>query len=303
MDSQTIAQQIVTAINNDIAAVVTAENLQDGYFIVKAKTNNFNAAFLNIKYYYPVFVESLNKKNMKSIKFNIDSLVNSLPDVEDVINLEDTEVGRNKETDTELRNRYLNSYQIAGACTVAAIKARVENIAGVSAVKILTNRTNVIDGDGLPPNSVEVVLSGGDNNEIGTKLLNNIVGAGILTNGNVSVNVLDPNGDTKEVKFTRPVNKFVHINIVLTKTGDYPAGGDDIIKDNIFNDGLLYGVGDDVITQKLYCPVYKVQGILNAVITTGLTDNIGDTPVFDSNNKAITNKEIAIFDKAIITIS
>ena len=57
-------------------------------------------------------------------------------------------LGRDKESDKLFRARILSSQQQAGTATVPAIEDAISGVDGVTTVRIIENRSFIVDGDG-----------------------------------------------------------------------------------------------------------------------------------------------------------
>lgn len=216
--------------------------------------------------------------------------------------------GRDVETDTELRTRHASSVRATGSATVEAIKARMlADVDGVSSIQIYENRTNLLSEDGIPAHAFESVIVGGVNSVIGDQLWLTKP-AGIETHGNVTINVLDSAGDQQIVKFSRPVPQYawLTVNITaldteealpLTATAAIKQAAIDYANANI-------GVGDDVIIQRFYGPIYAaVPGIAEMTITAAVTVAPGDTPTYSGTNISIGKAENAVFDISRVVVT
>ncbi len=199
-------------------------------------------------------------------------------------NLLDLQTGRDVETDAELRLRRIDSLQIGSVATLAAIRSRLlQDVDGVSEVAIYENRTSVVDGDGRPPHSFEAVVVGGDAQDIG-QMIWDTKPAGIQTFGNQSpVTVVDSNGDNQDMYFSRPVSMYGYVKVRFDLYDEeiFPSDGIDTIKQAILDYGNTLRIGEDLIRDRFYAPIYNsgVAGI--GVITTleiGLTDDPEDVP-------------------------
>jgi len=212
-------------------------------------------------------------------------------------NLQDAVLGRNLETDTELRLRRRQSLNVLAAATVEAIKARIlQEVDSVIGVTIFENRESIVVS-GRPPHSFECVVSGGTDQDIGNKIWA-IKPAGIQTFGNVAVNVIDSQGDTQVMYFSRATNKYswVRVTITLDPEYDFPADGLDQIKNNILAYGETFVPGQNMIIQKFFAPVYYVPGIAMALVEIAVTAAPMDVPTYGTVNIPIGEIEIAVFD-------
>jgi hypothetical protein len=109
---------------------------------------------------------------------------------------------RSVETDYELNERSSES-QVASGSSLDAIRAKVLNISDVSEAIGYENVENYEDENGLPAKSIELIVSGGDDDEIAETILAQKSG-GISTNGNTSRTVSDSQGKNHTIKFSRP---------------------------------------------------------------------------------------------------
>lgn len=155
-----------------------------------------------------------------------------------------------------------------------------------------------------PPHSFEAVVIGGTDQDIGDKIWI-VKPAGIQTHGNTSVDIEDSEGDNQVMKFSRPVNKYVWIKVEITLNPEetFPADGLGQVANNILELGDMWEIGDDLILQKFYAPVYEVEGISSVILTQDLTDSPGDTPSYGSINIPVGQVEIAVFALTRIDVS
>lgn len=212
-------------------------------------------------------------------------IASPIPGLNSVTNPLEFQYGRNVETDEELRVRMARSVQIAGKATVPAIRAAIENLVGVTSVNILENTSAFSDVNGLPPNSYQVIVEGGEDQEIADTVWETKP-AGIQT---FSVNgddgkwiVEDSEGNAQAVYFTRPIPKYLWMKVTANLYNEEvfpPTSGPDAIKASLVEYGKTLGVGKDVICKRFYGSVYSAaSGIGNVVITAAYTDSPADTP-------------------------
>jgi uncharacterized phage protein gp47/JayE len=223
-----------------------------------------------------------------------------------VNNYVDGVLGRDAETDIELRTRRLASLTQAGAATVEAIRSHMlQEIADVVNVLVEDNRTDVTVGD-LTPHSLRAVVQGGVNADIAEKLWE-LKPAGIETIGTEEVVVTDSMGQPQTIRFARPTPILVWLDVVLTPNAEeeFPtpeAAGLLAIREAILAMGNLLNVGDNVIIQTFFAAIYSVPGIATASITRATGSSPGAPPYGSSANIAIANDEIATFSLARITV-
>lgn len=221
-----------------------------------------------------------------------------------VTNGTDFDIGREPETDTELRLRRLSSLQVTGAGTLEAIRSRLLQVVGVTAAFVEENTTTAIDGAGRPPKSFEAVVAGGDDQDI-ADLLWLVKPAGIETFGTEMISVVDSQGISHDIYFSRATEIYLHLRITLTLSPEetFPVDGSDQVALNALEYGQTLQIGDDVYVQRFFVPVYEVIGIADATIEIATSALPGDPPgAWQTTNLAISNTEVAVFDSGRITV-
>lgn len=121
-----------------------------------------------------------------------------------VTNPSDAAVGRPVESDAELRVRQSQASALPSRTVVQGIISAVANLDGVSRLRLYENDTKIVDADGLPPNSIALVVEGGDSTEIAKTLAIKKTPGG-YTFGTVEVDVTDTYGLPMKVRLSRPI--------------------------------------------------------------------------------------------------
>lgn len=226
--------------------------------------------------------------------------------------------GTAQETDEELRARMRSNQGVRGGGTDEAIKARLlQNVDGVVDVSVISNRTNSVDGEGRPAKSFEVIVDGGVDQEIADEMWLSIP-SGIEMYGNETETVIDSQGQTQTIKFTRVEEVYIWLEIDITLTTEevFPTNGTDTIKDEIIlwaeggtdpDTGEVIEpeavIGKDVFYQRINIPVFKVSGIATVVIRTATSATPAGPPgAYTSANVTISSREIADYAKNRITV-
>ncbi len=158
------------------------------------------------------------------------------------VNLSDATLGAAAESDAKLRLRREAELHGAGLAALEAIRAAILKVSGVTSCTVFENVTDVVNGDGMPPHSVEVLAQGGDPTDI-VKAIFKTVGAGINTTGNQApINVTDSQGIVHAIKFSRPalVSIWVIAN-VLFDSAKLPSGGTAAVQASVTANILAYG--------------------------------------------------------------
>lgn len=223
--------------------------------------------------------------------------------VSSVTNMADATVGQNRETDAELRLRRIAQLASPGNGTVDRIRESLLAIADVTRAFVIENTEMTTDIDGRPAKCFEAYVAGGTEAAIG-EVLWETKPAGIQTWGTVTVPVTDSEGGAQSVKFSRPVDKPVYIDVTITKNTNplngpvYPTGGDALVETAILDfANSYYDIGMDVITPLWYGPINTVPGVIGIDIKQGFSP----TPPSGAN-LAISAFELAVFDSGRISV-
>jgi uncharacterized phage protein gp47/JayE len=217
-------------------------------------------------------------------------------------------IGRDVETDTELRLRHASSVRATGSATVEAIRSRMlAALPSVTSIRIYENRMSITTADGIPPHAFQAVIVGGSDVDI-AKQLWLTKPAGIETYGNVSNSVIDSNGDAQVVKFSRTTPKYAWVTVAVNSTNPeeaLPVSAIANIKSAVENFASAnLGAGDDIIIQKFFGPIYgAVAGLGSITITAAITALPGDTPSYGSLNIAIGKTENSVFDISRVVVT
>ena len=221
-------------------------------------------------------------------------------------NLIEGTTGRFVESDEELRVRHAASVRATGAATVKAIRARMlAEVQSIAYCAVYENRTNAIDEFNMPPHSVEVVVSGGTDQDVASKLYE-VKPAGIETYGNTDIVVYDDNGDGQIVNFSRPTDKLAWIRVSVNVLNSEEVLTTEVvqaIKDAVIAYSANINVGNDIITQRFYGPIYAAtSGIGSITVDAAITDTVGGTPSYSTNNISLGRAELALFDESRVSV-
>lgn len=212
-------------------------------------------------------------------------------------NLLDFEVGSGLEDDATLRLRREAELRKQGNSALNSIRVKVLDVANVVTCSVFENTSNATVG-GLPPHSIEVVVRGGDDEEIGAAILAS-KGGGIDTYGTSTIDVADAEGTLHTINFSRVTETLFYVAATVTKDpNNFPVDGEDQIKDAIVAWGDALKAGRNVVPLELGGQFFKVAGV------TDVEDlEFGD--VGNQTNTAawpIALREIAVFDTSRITL-
>ena len=300
---ETIAQALVNLINADSGAVVIASHMGDGDIMLEGKNSMAfdTTVTANLVWFSPGQYQSIDTGAILVLEDTINIIETPVGGLSEVNNFEEGVKGRGRETDAELQIRRENSLQILGAATLPAIVARmIDDVDGVVTAKGFENRTDVTDGDGRPPHSIEIVISAPDtspqNEAIGYQLWNT-KGGGAATYGNTFFDIIDGNGDTQRMFWSRPVDKYAWViaNITLYNEEIFPTDGLDQVRDQILAYGNTFTIGLDIILDRFKGWIYEVPGIDTIDIQIAITDTPGGTPIYQGTKIAIEDAWLAVF--------
>lgn len=211
--------------------------------------------------------------------------------------------GRLSETDEQFRIRASSYYQVGKGTSDAIRQAILNEVEGVISCSIINNRTNAAVGS-LPAKSFEVTVEGGSDADI-ARVLWNTMPAGIESYGTTSTTVIDSQGRTQTVKFTRPAKAYIWVKVVRTLDTEavYPIDGDQRIKDNIVAWSLgKYQSGGNVYDGDLLTPINLVPGMASRVVTFGNTTDGSVPTTYTATSIAIPSDALAVFATSRITV-
>lgn len=130
-------------------------------------------------------------------------------------NTQDAVLGAPVETDTELRARQSVSTTLPAQTPISALIAAVANLPGVERWQVYENATGITSAQGIPPNTICVVVEGGDAESIANTIrLKKTMGA--PTFGNVYIFTVDSAGIPEYIAYQTPNPVRLIVNITLT---------------------------------------------------------------------------------------
>ncbi len=158
-------------------------------------------------------------------------------------------IGRDEETDSELRNRMIESYAINATGYVEAIQANLAALDGVLDVRVLENPNNTsIEKFGVTinPHSILISIVGGEDEEI-AKTIYQRKDAGCGTTGDYQVSYTDENfyNATYTYNIVRPESQALKIKVTFFGSSMNPTEKNLVIQ-SLINDVTGGGVNDRV---------------------------------------------------------
>lgn len=179
---------------------------------------------------------------------------------ESVTNKDTMIVGKDREADRDLRLRRRGSVSKGNRNMTEALWAALSDLPSVTEVGVLENATPKEDSRGLPPHSVHVVVLGGQDYEIAKTIWINKTGGTVLA-GYQDVIIEDITGNEQIIKFSRPVNVPIEIEVYVKPISGYVFNTQNAIKQRLADwiaDNLK--VGSQIINSQLYTPLNDIGG-------------------------------------------
>ncbi len=219
----------------------------------------------------------------------VDTIVTPVSGWTSVTNpLDHDALGADIESDAAYRLRQVAELRGQGASTVAAIRAKVSALTGVTDCFVFENVGDVTDANGLPPHTFETVVDGGTDADI-AKVVSDNKPVGIGTYGSTATATTDANGFAVTMNYSRPAN--LNIYIVINQTADaseYPVNGDDLVKAAVAAYGdLNYRMGSEVRSSALIGAIFGATvGVLETTLPLiGLAPSPGSSATLTVNNR------------------
>ena len=286
---------ITATINNDVLEIST-DDQQDTFSVIASATLNIDSVGSPIKF------SCTEVGAITPAIGTLTTIITNYTGWESVNNLVPANVGRNAESDTELRQRWNSSLYTRSVAMTDSIASALLLLNGVTSATVYENETDSTDADGRPPHSIEAVVSGGDADAIGLAIWQK-KSAGIDTYGSQSVSVTDSQGFSHTINYNRPfaIDVWLDIAVVEYPEESLPADASTRIVDAVMNYGKSLTVGNDVILQRFMGEIYRNVPGIGYITVTASTDGV----TYSSSNITISAREIAVFDstKVQVTIS
>ena len=227
----------------------------------------------------------------------ITEIVNPAFGVDTVTNDAATSGGSDVETDVDFRLRYFSSLARGGSSTIDSIRATLLDVDNVRSALVIENNTEVVDGEGRPPKSIECYLLSGNSVEIAQAILDSKA-AGIRSFGTVTEIVKDKAGNDQSISFSYATEVDIYVDVNITAGDEYPANGDEQVRTKILQyiggldeDGNVFAglnMNEDVIYTRMIKQIYQVPGVED------LTLEIGTDPMaLSTDNIAIGVNQVA----------
>lgn len=218
-----------------------------------------------------------------------------------VSNPSDAIVGRDVESDAELRVRREQELSAQGSTSAEAVRAAIlrEHTDTVESALVLENVTETTDANGVPPHSIEaIVYAPGIDEDALAETIFRAKAAGIRAHGTETKTVTDSQGIAHSIGFSyqEDVDLYVRVNLEIID-GTWVGDSEFILR---FVDlcNAYYGLGRDVKHSRLVAFCHQVPGVFG-VVKLEVSDD-GESWV--EADWPITYREIARFDTGRVTV-
>ena len=151
-------------------------------------------------------------------------IVNPVADVTSVTNYSAATGGKDKENDSEFRERMLEGLGTTKGSTIDAMLVEILALKGVMSAAIISNDTDETVS-GRPAHSFEAFVYGGVQGEIANAIFEKKP-IGIQSVGTLTTTINDVAGNPHTVKFSRPTMKQVYVKATLTVSENFGTTDD-----------------------------------------------------------------------------
>ena len=204
-----------------------------------------------------------------------------------------------RETDTELRARYLSIIRRNSVGSESSIRSAISEVEGVTKIKLLVNNVNAsttIEGVSTGPHSVTAIVKGGSDRDV-ARALHSSVASGIATAATQTHDRdITEDIDGTNITFIRPEEREVVITMATTRATGFPVDGVTQIRNAIirFFNGL--DLGQNVAVSELYGVIYSIPAHVVSSLTVQQNSN-------DIDGIALNSDQIFTVEASNITIT
>lgn len=260
---------LFTASTNGSTVILTSSNLIQGYPVSLSAGLNWS------RIGSPAAFTATESGSIHIKAGDLKTPVSAVAGWDGVSNLVDGSTGSDRESDESYRNRLLKSRNgSVAAATSSAIESRlISEVDGVTLVHVIENST-MQTVENMPPKSINVIVEGGSEQEIANAIWQ-YKAAGIETYGQIRLTAYDRYGKAHDVQFSRPsdVDLYVKVTVsALNNEESLPANIISAIKGAVSQYIATLGLGEDVITQRLYGYIYSATTGIGKMTVTISTD-------------------------------
>lgn len=228
----------------------------------------------------------------------ITKIMMAVAGLESVTNVGSYIAGRKAETDTELRQSYVDKIYNRSSSMAESIRSAIlEQVQGVTTCTVYENFTNLVDAFGRYPHSVEVVADGEFDETLLAQVILNTKAGGINTYGSREIELPGLYGEPITIRYNHPIPIYVWFRVVVYMNGttNAPTNYVDLIEGIITDWMDTLAAGDDVAPQTIIHKLYAmIPGVDYFDIYLYSTDDETGTPSgYPDRRVTITDRQRA----------
>lgn len=190
--------------------------------------------------------------------------------VEKITTTKTAKEGVFEEMDGSLLTRFMRSHSINNHDDRQGLEGALLDLPDVKQARVYENFTNQTDDKGVPAHSLNAVVIGGSDDDIGLTILKKkIGGCGVF--GSIS-NTQEYAGAQRTVKFDRASSVNIKIKLLLERVGGFHDIDTESIKSALSD--TSFEIGESVYAMRLTCQVNSVQGFYIKSITVNGSDSV-----------------------------
>ena len=228
----------------------------------------------------------------------ISEIINPDANVSSIQHISIITIGKETESDIELRKRFAIAIEGSGSGTITAIRGAVMRINGVAGCMIIENSSQEVV-DGRPPHSFEVFVYAPEtlDQEVAEMIFSKKP-IGIQLVGDIAVEVIDDSNTVQTIRFSRIAETVVYIQATIAINKNFELNGVDQIKESLVEYVNSMGAGEDVIFTSLYKHIFSVTGVHDVTSLSISTDGSS----YVSQNLTMNENNIPRISEANIAI-
>ncbi|MCK3654210.1 hypothetical protein A4G19_15860 [Pasteurellaceae bacterium Macca] len=198
----------------------------------------------------------------------------------------ESQIGAEEESDIELRQRFFLSRSRNATNSVSSLEGKLLALPDVRQVSILENNLAETDKNQLPPHSINVIVLGGDEQQIAQVIYHN-KGGGTGMKGETEIRIRH-NEKERLIRFDKAKQVDIHLSTVVVRDKDFTEIDHEGVKQAI--SALPFKIGENVNLSRLYTPINTVGGFWVQSLKIGRNSHS-----LVESNIALSPREIARF--------
>ena len=206
-------------------------------------------------------------------------------------------IGQPMQTDASLRLQQAASTMLPSVAIMNGIEGGILALPGVSAVKGYENDTDATDANGIPANSIAIIVEGGDAKQIATVIANK-KSMGVPTYGTTTETVTDSSGTQRTINFFRATETNIYVTLTLKALANYTS---------TIGQAAAQGIADYLSTLDIGSMIYVTRLYKAATLDDtagGLTYDILNIEIGrTADSVAASNLQLAFNERPVSSVS